>query len=97
MLRTYGGNTSLDTVVSQTSADRRVNSVSQHQSHDWWGINLTYMFALLACAEARVTYIHGQTLASISHSYNSRAHVSNSEVKALQGSRERSQVTREHS
>ena len=56
-----------------------------------------YMFALLACAEVRVTYVHGQTLASISHSCNSRVHVSNSRVKALRGLRKRSQVTREHS
>ena len=78
MIHTYGGNTSLDAAVSQTGADRRVNSVSQCQSHDWWGINLTYMFSLLACTKVHVTYIHGQTLASISHSCNSRAHVSNS-------------------
>ena len=96
MIRMYGGNTSLDTAVSQTGADRRVNSVSQRQSHDWWGINLMYIFALLACDRARVTYVHGQTLASISHSCNSRAHVSNSRVKGLRGSREHLQVTREH-
>ena len=74
----YGGNTSIGAGVSQTGADRRVNSVFQRQSHDWWGINLTYMFLPLACAEVRVTYVHGQMLASISHSCNSRAHVSNS-------------------
>ena len=66
---------SLGAGVSQTGADRRVNSVSQRQYHDWWGINLTYMFALLACAEVRATYVHGQTLMSISHSCNSRTHV----------------------
>ena len=83
MICMYGENTSLGTKVSPTGADRRVNGVSQRQSNDWWGINLTYMFALLACAEVRVTYVHGQTLASISHSCNSHAHVSNSRVKAL--------------
>ena len=37
-----------------------------------------HVFALLASAEVRVTYVHGQTLASILHSCNRRAHVSNS-------------------
>ena len=95
-VRTCGGNTSIGTGISQTGADKRVISVSQRQSHDWWGINLTYMFLPLVCAEVRVTYVHGQALASILHLCNSRAHVSNLRVKALRDSRERSQVTREH-
>ena len=37
-------------------------------------------------------HVHGQTLASISHSCNSRAHTSNSRAKALRGLYERSQV-----
>ena len=35
-----------------------------------------YVFALLASAKVRVTYVHGQTLASISHSRNSHAQAS---------------------
>ena len=56
-----------------------------------------HVFALLASAKVRVTYVHEKTLMSISDLCNSRARASNSGAKALRGPWERSQVTCEYS